>query len=70
MNFDMDFKACKWQTNVNELCISYSNRPKFGMVVVKKRIQNRLFAKDPRGNDFANPPPGTVCDTAITKPEW
>ncbi|KXJ05959.1 Piwi-like protein 1, partial [Exaiptasia diaphana] len=44
-------------------------KPKFGMVVVKKRIQNRLFLQGQRG-DFANPPPGTVCDSNITRPEW
>ena len=43
-------------------------RPKFTVIVVKKRISTRLFAA--RGRDLSNPPPGTVVDTKVTKPEW
>lgn len=39
-----------------------------GVVVVKKRINSRFFAKV--GPQLSNPPPGTVIDTEVTKPEW
>jgi aubergine-like protein len=43
------------------------------MIVVKKRISTRLFLKDARDanmTNLTNPPPGTVVDTAVTRPEW
>lgn len=51
--------AFKEQTDYN---------PKFGVVVVKKRINSRMFAE--MGRQLSNPPPGTIVDTVITKPEW
>ena len=42
--------------------------PKFAVVVVKKRINARIMAA--KGRQLVNPPPGTVVDTCITKPEW
>jgi aubergine-like protein len=42
--------------------------PKFAMVIVKKRVSTRLFM-DNRGQK-SNPPPGTVVDTVVTRPEW
>jgi aubergine-like protein len=42
--------------------------PKVTVTVVKKRINTRFFAKV-RPN-IQNPPPGTVVDTEVTKPEW
>lgn len=42
--------------------------PKFTVVVVKKRINTRIF-HNVRG-DLMNPPPGTVVDDVVTKPEW
>ena len=42
--------------------------PRFAIVVVKKRINTRLFGI---GRDqLINPLPGTVADTEVTKPEW
>lgn len=42
--------------------------PKLTVVVVKKRVSCRFFAQvDGR---VANPPPGTVIDTDVTRPEW
>lgn len=38
------------------------------MVVVKKRISSRFFARI-EGNT-TNPPPGTVIDSDVTRPEW
>jgi aubergine-like protein len=42
--------------------------PKFAVVVVKKRINSRIFHN--MQGELKNPPPGTVVDTEITKPEW
>jgi len=42
-------------------------RPKFSVVVVKKRIITRIFSAQGR---MDNPPPGTIVDSVITKPEW
>jgi len=48
--------------------VIYHVRPKFSVVVVKKRIITRIFSSHQGCVD--NPPPGTVVDTVITKPEW
>ncbi|TNN69054.1 Piwi-like protein 1 [Liparis tanakae] len=42
--------------------------PKLSVVVVKKRINSRFFAAI-NGN-VANPPPGTIVDSEVTRPEW
>ena len=42
--------------------------PNLIVVIVKKRINTRLFVRDRRGVD--NPPPGTIVDTQITKPKF
>ncbi|KAJ8346595.1 hypothetical protein SKAU_G00279960 [Synaphobranchus kaupii] len=42
--------------------------PKLAVVVVKKRISSRFFALMDR--NLSNPPPGTVIDTHVTRPEW
>ncbi|XP_053313403.1 piwi-like protein 1 [Spea bombifrons] len=42
--------------------------PKLTVIVVKKRVSARFFAHiDGRLN---NPPPGTVIDVEVTRPEW
>lgn len=38
------------------------------MIVVKKRVGARFFAEI--GGGLRNPPPGTVVDTVVTRPEW
>ena len=43
-------------------------RPRFAIVVVKKRINTRLFGIG--REQLVNPLPGTVADTEVTKPEW
>ena len=43
-------------------------RPRVAVVVVKKRINTRFFAK--AGNRLNNPPPGTIIDDYVTKKEW
>uniref|UniRef100_A0AAR2IN77 Piwi-like protein 1 n=1 Tax=Pygocentrus nattereri TaxID=42514 RepID=A0AAR2IN77_PYGNA len=42
--------------------------PKLTVVVVKKRIASRFFARI--DGKLSNPPPGTVIDTEVTRPEW
>ncbi|KAG9354828.1 hypothetical protein JZ751_001541 [Albula glossodonta] len=42
--------------------------PKLSVVVVKKRISSRFFARI--DGKLSNPPPGTVIDTEVTRPEW
>lgn len=43
-------------------------QPKCSVIVVKKRINSRFFAR--AGQNLANPPPGTCIDKTVTKPEW
>jgi aubergine-like protein len=51
------------------LGVSSSYNPKFTFIVVTKKINTRLMVR--RGGDqYANPPPGTVADTVITRPQW
>ncbi|XP_073404629.1 piwi-like protein 1 [Dendrobates tinctorius] len=42
--------------------------PKLTVVVVKKRINARFFAV--MGGRLQNPPPGTIVDSEVTRPEW
>ncbi|XP_076010323.1 piwi-like protein 1 isoform X2 [Genypterus blacodes] len=42
--------------------------PKLTLVVVKKRISCRLFTNV--NGKVCNPPPGTIVDSAVTRPEW
>lgn len=42
--------------------------PKVAVVVVKKRINTRFFARS--GPSLNNPPPGTIVDTTVTRPIW
>ncbi|KAL6456416.1 hypothetical protein MHYP_G00349600 [Metynnis hypsauchen] len=42
--------------------------PKLTVVVVKKRSASRFFARI--DGKLSNPPPGTVIDTEVTRPEW
>jgi aubergine-like protein len=50
----------------NQLGTSYN--PRCGVIVVKKRINSRFFSK--QGADIVNPPPGTIIDSEVTRPEW
>uniref|UniRef100_A0AAQ6IJ82 Piwi-like 1 n=1 Tax=Anabas testudineus TaxID=64144 RepID=A0AAQ6IJ82_ANATE len=45
-----------------------AHRPKLSVVVVKKRISSRFFAHI--NGKVSNPPPGTVVDSEVTRPEW
>ncbi|XP_066267753.1 piwi-like protein 1 [Branchiostoma lanceolatum] len=42
--------------------------PKITFVIVKKRINTRFFAR--AGPGLQNPPPGTIVDDEVTRPEW
>uniref|UniRef100_A0AAX7TJI3 Piwi domain-containing protein n=1 Tax=Astatotilapia calliptera TaxID=8154 RepID=A0AAX7TJI3_ASTCA len=42
--------------------------PKLSVVVVKKRISSRFFAHI--NGKVSNPPPGTIVDAEVTRPEW
>ncbi|XP_059194229.1 piwi-like protein 1 [Centropristis striata] len=42
--------------------------PKLSVVVVKKRISSRFFAQI--SGKVSNPPPGTIIDSEVTRPEW
>nr|XP_028566225.1 piwi-like protein 1 [Podarcis muralis] len=42
--------------------------PKLTVIVVKKRVNTRFFAQ--LGGRLQNPPPGTVIDLEVTRPEW
>ncbi|NXX19423.1 PIWL1 protein, partial [Podargus strigoides] len=42
--------------------------PRLTVVVVKKRVNTKFFAQS--GGAFTNPPPGTVVDVEVTRPEW
>lgn len=43
--------------------------PQLAFVVVTKRISARFFSIDNRGGGYQNPPPGTVIDNNVTRPE-
>ncbi|XP_062446080.1 piwi-like protein 1 [Rhea pennata] len=42
--------------------------PRLSVIVVKKRVNTRFFAQS--GGRPQNPPPGTVVDVEVTRPEW
>ncbi|XP_078598434.1 piwi-like protein 1 [Branchiostoma floridae x Branchiostoma japonicum] len=42
--------------------------PKITFIIVKKRINTRFFAR--AGPGLQNPPPGTIVDDEVTRPEW
>ncbi|XP_018431983.1 PREDICTED: piwi-like protein 1 [Nanorana parkeri] len=42
--------------------------PRLSVIVVKKRLNTRFFAS--LGGRLQNPPPGTIVDVEVTRPEW
>lgn len=63
-------RECVTKTNwgKTKMLMSDAHRPKVSVVVVTKRISTRFFHLL-RGK-VSNPPPGTVIDTEVTRPEW
>lgn len=68
-------KFLTWRVHVTKcyffwwsLCPDSSYSPKLSVVVVKKRISSRFFAHI--NGKVSNPPPGTVVDSEVTRPEW
>uniref|UniRef100_A0A3B4A2S6 Piwi domain-containing protein n=1 Tax=Periophthalmus magnuspinnatus TaxID=409849 RepID=A0A3B4A2S6_9GOBI len=55
-------------TQIMEYFLFICSRPKISVVVVKKRISSRFFAHI--NGKVSNPPPGTVVDSDVTRPEW
>ncbi|XP_067125118.1 piwi-like protein 1 [Centruroides vittatus] len=45
---------------------TYSDPVRFAFVIVNKRISTRFFKT--HNNGFANPPPGTIVDSEVTRP--
>ncbi|XP_039273647.1 piwi-like protein 1 [Styela clava] len=43
-------------------------KPNFAYIVVKKRVNARFFTKGRQA--LVNPPPGTIIDDVVTRPEW
>lgn len=62
-----------FQTEVPQLkscfnALGADYKPRVAVVVVKKRINTRLFASI--RNNISNPPPGTIVDSEVTRPIW
>ncbi|XP_068616765.1 piwi-like protein 1 isoform X2 [Brachionichthys hirsutus] len=62
----VNYEVAQIQDSLKFMGQSYM--PKLSVVVVKKRISTRFF--DHARGKVSNPPPGTVVDTAVTRPEW
>ena len=43
-------------------------KPRFSLIIVKKRVSTRLFLQS--NGQYSNPPPGTIVDNTVTRPEW
>ncbi|XP_030629502.1 piwi-like protein 1 isoform X2 [Chanos chanos] len=62
----VNYEVPQIQQSIKTMGMDYS--PKLSVLVVKKRISARIFAL--LDGKPTNPPPGTVIDTEITRPEW
>ncbi|RWS19631.1 piwi-like protein 1, partial [Leptotrombidium deliense] len=61
-----DYELQQMRQTMREFCPT--NTPKLVFVIVTKRVNARIFRRTGE-TEFANPPPGTVVDTVITRPE-
>ncbi|XP_053507651.1 piwi-like protein 1 isoform X2 [Ictalurus furcatus] len=62
----VDYEVPQIMQSIKAMGADYT--PKLTVLVVKKRISSRFFALlDAR---LSNPPPGTVIDAEVTRPEW
>ncbi|OCU01987.1 piwi-like protein 1 [Xenopus laevis] len=62
----VEYEIPQFQDCIRSAAKEYS--PKLTVIVVKKRVNARFFAHF--GNRLQNPPPGTIVDVEITRPEW
>ncbi|XP_065103397.1 piwi-like protein 1 [Paramisgurnus dabryanus] len=62
----VEYEVPQIMQSIKTMGVDYE--PKLSVVVVKKRISSRFFARI--DGKIANPPPGTVIDTEVTRPEW
>ncbi|XP_056586040.1 piwi-like protein 1 [Triplophysa dalaica] len=62
----VDYEVPQIMQSIKTMGADYE--PKLSVVVVKKRLSARFFARI--DGKIANPPPGTVIDTEVTRPEW
>ncbi|KAL2092497.1 hypothetical protein ACEWY4_012295 [Coilia grayii] len=62
----VNYELAQIMQSIKALGQDYS--PKLTVVVVKKRICSRFFTSI--DGKLTNPPPGTVIDTEVTRPEW
>ncbi|CAH3013726.1 unnamed protein product [Porites evermanni] len=61
----VEHEVSQLKSSFRDIAADYA--PKLTVIIVKKRISARLFIK---GRNPTNPPPGTVVDTDITRPQW
>ncbi|KAL0126990.1 hypothetical protein PUN28_005374 [Cardiocondyla obscurior] len=47
--------------------IAPNYKPQLSVIIVQKRINTRIFIKGRGRDDLANPPPGTVIDSCVTR---
>ncbi|XP_038559676.1 piwi-like protein 1 [Micropterus salmoides] len=62
----VNYEVSQIMDSIKSMGEDYS--PKLSVVVVKKRISSRFFAH--MQGKVTNPPPGTVVDSEVTRPEW
>ncbi|XP_054466265.1 piwi-like protein 1 [Anoplopoma fimbria] len=62
----VDYEVSQIMESIKSMGHDYM--PKLSVVVVKKRINSRFFAHI--HGKVGNPPPGTVVDSEVTRPEW
>ena len=56
---------------LNLCLLSLSSSPNLAVIVVKKRINTRLYKPGESPRDaVTNPPPGIIVDSVITRPMW
>ncbi|XP_032373221.1 piwi-like protein 1 [Etheostoma spectabile] len=62
----VNYEVTQIKDSINSMGHDYM--PKLSVVVVKKRISSRFFAHI--NGKVSNPPPGTIVDSEVTRPEW
>jgi len=62
----VDLEVPQLQETFRSIHADYN--PKLAVIVVKKRVHTRLFAR--QGRELANPIPGAVVDSGCGNPDW